>query len=172
MRDQETAQAAIRAALTGHLVFSTLHTNDAPGATVRLIDMGVKPFLVASALNAAIGQRLIRRICSSCKTPYTYKPQEIAAVGVDPKEFLDHEFAIGRGCARCSNSGYRGRTAIHEIFVMDSELRQMVIRRESGNRIKAVAVRHGMRPLRMDGWQKCLRGDTTIEEIMRVTALD
>jgi len=172
IRDQETASAAIRAALTGHLVFSTLHTNDAPTATVRLIDMGVKPFLVASALESAIGQRLIRRICPSCKSAYTYKAQEIAAVGVDPKEFIDREFAIGRGCSRCSNTGYRGRTAIHEIFIMNPELRQMVIRRESGSKIKAVAIRYGMRPLRMDGWEKVLLRQTTIEEIMRVTALD
>ena len=172
IRDEETGTAAIRAALTGHLVFSTLHTNDAPGSTTRLIDMGIKPFLVASALEAAIGQRLVRRICSACRNPYTYKPEEISAIGVDPKDFMDHDFFVGRGCARCGNSGYRGRTAIHEIFRMNAELRQMVIRREATNKIKNVAVKHGMRTLRMDGWEKVVRGHTTIEEILRVTILD
>jgi type II secretion system protein E len=172
MRDLEPAEIGIRAALTGHLVFSTLHTNDAPSATTRLIDMGIKPFLVASSIQAVVAQRLVRRICSHCKIEYKPKPEEIEAAGYDPKEYADRIFYKGAGCDRCSNSGYRGRTAIHEIFVNDAELRQMIIRVEPATRIKKVAVKKGMRTLRMDGWEKVLLGQTTIQEIMRVTVGD
>jgi len=172
IRDEETAEAATRAALTGHLVFSTLHTNDAPSATVRLIDIGIKPFLVASSIQAVIAQRLVRRVCSNCGEPYTAKLAELKTVGVEPEEYADFQFTMGRGCSRCNNSGYRGRTAIHEIFEMDPELRQMVIRRESSSRLKTVAVQKGMRTLRGDGWEKAKRHMTTIEEVLRVTALD
>lgn len=172
IRDTETAEIAIRAALTGHLVFSTLHTNDAPSATIRLIDMGIKPFLVASSIQAVIAQRLVRRICPYCKAPYTPSAEELMEVGVNPDDYKDTTFYKGKGCERCNGSGYRGRTAIHEIFIMSPTTRQMVIRLESAMRIKQVAIKEGMRTLRQDGWQKVLRGDTTIEEVMRVTQAD
>ncbi len=172
IRDTTTAEIAIRAALTGHLVFSTLHTNDASSAAIRLIDMGVKPFLVASSIQAVIAQRLVRRICPYCKTEYTPEPEELIDVGVDPDEYRDTTFYKGGGCERCNGSGYRGRTAIHEMFEMTAKTRHMVINMEAAIRIKQQAVKEGMRTLRMDGWQKVLRGMTTIEEIMRVTQSD
>ncbi len=172
IRDLETGENAIRAALTGHLVFSTLHTNDAPSSTIRLIDMGIKPYLVASSLQAAIAQRLVRRICGGCKTTYRPHPEAIAEMGVDPEDYKDHDFSKGRGCERCGQSGYRGRTAIHEIMVMDSDLRRRVIRSESANRLKKVAVAKGMHTLRRDGFEKCVLGQTTFEDVLRITAAD
>lgn len=172
MRDLEAAEIGIRAALTGHLVFSTLHTNDAPSACVRLIDMGVKPFMVASSLQAVIAQRLLRRICGQCKAEYKPKPQEIANAGFDPDEYGDRMFYKGRGCDRCNNSGYRGRTAIHEIFINNPEIRQLIMRMESGTKLKKVGVKYGMRTLRMDGWEKALLGQTTIDEVLRITVDD
>ncbi|NQU42858.1 Flp pilus assembly complex ATPase component TadA [bacterium] len=172
IRDVETAEIAIRAALTGHLVFSTLHTNDAPSSTIRLIDMGVKPFLVASSIQAVIAQRLIRRICGNCKHEITPKPEALREMGVDPEIYAGRQFFQGVGCDRCNNTGYRGRTAIHEIFVMTPELRKMVIRAESNLKIKRAAIQSGMRTLRQDGLEKCALGQTTLEEVMRITQMD
>lgn len=172
MRDLEAAEIGIRAALTGHLVFSTLHTNDAPSACVRLVDMGVKPFMVASSLQAVIAQRLVRRTCSQCKTEYKATPQEIANAGFDPVEYADHTFYKGRGCDRCNNSGFRGRTAIHEVFVNNPEIRHMIMRMESGTKLKRVGIKYGMRTLRMDGMEKALLGQTTMEEILKITVDD
>jgi type II secretory ATPase GspE/PulE/Tfp pilus assembly ATPase PilB-like protein len=169
MRDLEPAEIGIRAALTGHLVFSTLHTNDAPSAVIRLIDMGIKPFLVASSIQAVIAQRLVRKICNNCKIKYKATTEEIQAAGYDPLEYADHEFSKGAGCDRCGDSGYRGRTAIHEIFVNDPELRQLIMRVEPTSKVKRLAVKKGMRTLRMDGWEKALLGQTTMQEIMRIT---
>ena len=169
MRDLEPAEIGIRAALTGHLVFSTLHTNDAPSAVIRLIDMGIKPFLVASSIQAVIAQRLVRKICNNCKVKYKATAEEIQSAGYDPLEYADHEFSKGAGCDRCGDSGYRGRTAIHEIFVNDPELRQLIMRVEPTSKVKRLAVKKGMRTLRMDGWEKALLGQTTIQEIMRIT---
>jgi len=173
MRDQETAEIAVRAALTGHLVFSTLHTNDAPSSCVRLIDMGIKPFLVASSIQAIVAQRLVRKICQHCKYEYEPKDEEIREFGFEDRAQAEVTVLYkGKGCDRCNSAGYRGRTAIHEVFVMNPKLRQMVIRAESGSRLKRQAVRDGMRTLRMDGWQKCKRGTTTTEETLRMTQGD
>ena len=172
IRDLETGENAIRAALTGHLVFSTLHTNDAPSSTIRLIDMGIKPYLVASSLQAALAQRLVRRICTNCKTTWRPSPEIIREMGYDPDEYADTDFFKGKGCERCSQSGYRGRTAIHEIMTMDSDLRRRVIRSEAASRLKRAAIAKGMRTLRMDGWEKCVMGQTSIEEVMRLTQED
>lgn len=175
MRDLETAEIGIRAALTGHLVFSTLHTNDAPSAPSRLVDMGVKPFLVASSLQAVVAQRLIRRLCASCKTRFTPTREDLVSVGATEEEMENIEqYDIHKnvGCDRCSGSGYRGRTAIHEIMVVDSRLRQLIIKGESGFRVKRVAIRNGMRSLRMDGWEKVKLGHTTISEVLRITQND
>lgn len=168
IRDLETAENAIRAALTGHLVFSTLHTNDAPSATVRLIDMGIKPYLVASSLQAVLAQRLARRICANCKQAYRPKPEEIALLQYDPEDYQDVDFFYGDGCDRCGTTGYRGRTAIHEVFVIDAELRRRIIRSEASSRLKRYALAHGMHTLRMDGWEKVLMGQTTIAEISKL----
>ncbi len=171
MRDLETAEVGISAALTGHLVFSTLHTNDAPSACTRLIDMGVKPFLVASSLQAVIAQRLVRRICASCKQAYKPTVEELKNLGYSPEVAQGKAFYAGKGCERC-NAGYRGRTAIHEIMCNHPELRQMIIRTEPASRLKKAAIRLGMRTLRMDGWEKILLGQTTAQEVLRMTAED
>lgn len=172
MRDLETAEIGIRAALTGHLVFSTLHTNDAPSACVRLVDMGVKPFLVASSLQAVIAQRLARRICTQCKVSYKPTAQEIENVGYDPADYPDALFYKGAGCDRCGNSGFRGRIAIHEIFMVTPSIRQMIMRVEASNKMKKVGITQGMRTLRMDAWEKALLGQTTISEVLRITVED
>lgn len=170
MRDLETAETGIRAALTGHLVFSTLHTNDAPGATTRLIEMGIKPYLASSALQAVIAQRLVRRICPDCKEPYYPPAAHIEEFGLNPEDYRGQPFYQGVGCHSCNYSGYRGRTAIHEIMVLTDDLRAMVLKSSASDKIRRKAREEGMRTLREDGWQKILRGDTTMEEIMRVTA--
>ena len=173
IRDTETAEIAIRAALTGHLVFSTLHTNDAPSATTRLIDMGVKPFLVASSIQAVIAQRLVRRLCAHCKRPVHIDVSKIEGIGASQEHIQNGvEGFEPVGCDRCSGNGYRGRTAIHEIFVMNAKLRQLVIRGEPSSRLKRIAIHGGMRSLRMDGWQKVMLGQTSVEELDRVTAAD
>ena len=172
IRYQETAEIAIRSALTGHLVFSTLHTNDAASATIRLIDMGMKPFLVASSLQAAIAQRLVRTICNYCKEPANYDNEALKEAGLTPERLGDISLYKGKGCDRCNGSGYRGRTAIHEIFILSATTRQMVIRSEPAMKIKRIAVKQGMRTLRMDGVEKILLGQTTIEEVMRITQTD
>jgi type IV pilus assembly protein PilB len=172
MRDLETAEIGIRAALTGHLVFSTLHTNDAPSACVRLTDMGVKPFMVASALQAVIAQRLVRRICGACKMETPAKREELELLEFKYEEWADSTFYVGKGCDRCGQTGFRGRTAIHEIFTMTPSLRHMVIRMESGSKLKKAALAAGMRSLRQDGWEKVLLGQTTAPEIARITVED
>jgi type II secretory ATPase GspE/PulE/Tfp pilus assembly ATPase PilB-like protein len=172
IRDSETAENAIRAALTGHLVFSTLHTNDAPSSTVRLIDMGIKPYLVASSLQAAIAQRLLRRLCKHCKAPFRPSADVFSEAGYDPEQYANVEFFRGAGCERCNKSGYRGRTAIHEIMIMDPDLRRRVIRSESASRLKKAAISKGMLTLRDDGWKKAALGMTSIEEVLRITATD
>jgi len=172
IRDFETAEIGIRAALTGHLVFSTLHTNDAPSAPTRLIDIGVKPFLVSSSIQAVIAQRLVRLICRHCTQPYRPKEEEVRELGYDPEKYRDYEFHRGAGCERCNFSGYHGRTAIHEIFIPDSTAKQMIIRCESSARLKRYGVSRGMRTLRMDGWEKVLLGQTTTTEVMRITQTD
>lgn len=172
MRDLETAETGIRAALTGHLVFSTLHTNDAPSATTRLIEMGIKPYLVSSALQAVIAQRLVRRICSDCKEPYYPPPSHISEFGLDPEDYRGQPFYQGIGCHGCNYSGYRGRTAIHEVMVMSDDTRSMVLKSTSADKIRQKSREEGMRTLREDGWQKILHGHTTMEEVMRVTADD
>jgi len=172
IRDTETAEIAVRAALTGHLVFSTLHTNDAPSATVRLIDMGIKPFLVASSVQAIVAQRLVRRICNACKEPFTPDKETLDLLGVPPNERDGVQLMRGRGCDKCSFSGYKGRTAIHEMMIMNDVIRAMVMDREAASVIKKRAREYGMRTLREDGFEKVLMGQTTVDEIMRITQLD
>ena len=170
IRDIETAHIAVQAALTGHLVFSTLHTNDAAGTLSRLVDMKIEPFLTASSVAAAIAQRLIRTICSRCKTPFAPSKEALVKIGLDPGK--EYQLFYGKGCKHCRNSGYKGRMGIFEILVMDDKIRDLILRNASSAEIKQAAVKAGMKTLRDDGLQKVLEGKTTIDEVLRVTALD
>lgn len=172
IRDVETANIAINASLTGHLVFSTLHTNDAPGAITRLVDMGVKPFLVASSLRAVMAQRLIRRICSKCAQPYEPTEAEISILGLAPSQLVDAKFMKGAGCDRCRGSGYKGRAGIFEILTVDDEIRHLINNHASLTEIRQRARNAGMRTLREDGVRKVLAGFTTIEEVVSATMGD
>ena len=173
IRDKDTAEIAIRASLTGHLVFSTLHTNDAPGAITRLVDMGIEPFLVASAIELVIAQRLVRRLCPECSRPAPISrvklDESLAILGCDPKEAADvTELAAPVGCDRCRGTGYRGRIGIFEIFRLNEEMHQLVLKRESTRTLAECARRHGMRTLGQSGWEKVRRGHTTFDEVLRV----
>ncbi len=169
IRDLEVAEVAIQAALTGHLVFSTLHTNDAPSALTRLIDMGVKPFLVASAIQAVLAQRLIRLICPNCKEPYTNPdPKLMRVLGFKPEELKDRTIYHGAGCDACGGTGYRGRQGIFELLTMDTTLAELAFRRAPLSEFRKAARASGMRTLLEDGRRKILAGVTTPEDIMRV----
>jgi type II secretory ATPase GspE/PulE/Tfp pilus assembly ATPase PilB-like protein len=170
IRDLETAEVAIQASLTGHLVFSTLHTNDAPGAITRLQDMGVEPYLVASVLEGVLAQRLVRRICQNCRVADTPSRADLDALGV--KGPVGAVLFRGKGCDECRGTGYRGRSGIYELFVLDEDARSLILRRASTRDIRQHAVQHGMVTLRMDGWQRACEGVTTVEEILRVTQED
>jgi type II secretion system protein E len=173
MRDLETAEAAIQASLTGHLVFSTLHTNDAPSAFTRLIDMGVEPFLVASTVEGVMAQRLVRTICPDCKTVYIPDPDDVPADFPHPPDDLSvHHLHKGNGCRSCRQSGYRGRTGIHELLVNNDLIRELIVTRVNAGVIRKEALKAGMKTLRQDGWQKVLDGTTTIDEVARTTAGD
>lgn len=169
VRDYETAEIAIRSALTGHLVFSTLHTNDAAGAVTRLLDMGVEPFLVSSSLECLIAQRLVRRICPKCKVPIKAKKEMLDQIKDANLDLASVELYEGKGCQECRFTGYRDRTAIHEILMLTEPIREMVLARASSQQIKQKAVSSGMRTLRQDGLEKVLAGITTYAEIIRVT---
>jgi type II secretion system protein E len=166
IRDIETAEIAIHSALTGHLVFSTLHTNDAPGAVTRLLDMGIEGFLVSSSLIGVLAQRLVRVICPVCKEVYT-PPQDI----IDKIDYLPQDFKAyhGKGCEACRGTGYRGRTGIFELMVINSEIRKLILESASSDVIRQMAVSKGMQVLRDNGWQKVREGITTIEEVLRVS---
>ena len=169
MRDVETATIAIQASLTGHLVLSTLHTNDAPGAVTRLIDMGCEPFLVAATLEAVLAQRLVRTICKSCRVPYEPNETILSQLGLTAHEIGDKEFYTGRGCDECGSSGYRGRRGLYELLDMNDTLRDMVIEKAPSIVLKAKAVELGMTTLRDYGLNCIYNGDTTIEEVLKYT---
>jgi type II secretion system protein E len=171
IRDAETAENAIQASLTGHLVFSTLHTNDASGAFTRMTDMGVEPFLVASTVEAVMAQRLVRRLCRSCRQPVDAKTLDL------PKDFPwelldDRPLYTAQGCRECRNLGYRGRMGIYELLVTSERVRELCTNRASSWEIKKAALADGMKTLRDDAWKKALRGDTTVDEVTRVTKSD
>ena len=172
IRDFETAQIATQASLTGHLVFSTLHTNDAPGAITRLVDMGIKPYLVASSLQAILAQRLIRIICPACKVEYKPTKEELEAIKLSPEQLKKSKFYKGKGCSECVDAGYKGRMGIFELLIMEDKLRQLVFEKVSSSVIKEKARELGMTTLRDDGIKKILKGITTISEVMRVTQQD
>ena len=170
VRDLETADIAIQASLTGHLVFSTLHTNDAPGAITRLVDMGVEPYLVASVLEGVLAQRLVRKICPACRVPDTPSAADLDALGVTAPP--SGPLFRGKGCEECRGTGYRGRTGIYELFLLTEDVRSLVLRRASVRDIRRFAVEQGMVTLRTDGWTRACEGVTTVEEILRVTQED
>jgi len=172
IRDLETAEIAIQASLTGHLVFSTLHTNDAPGAITRLVDMGVEPFLVSSSMLAVIGQRLIRKVCLYCRIPYTPSPKEMQDLGILQTEIQGKTLYRAQGCDKCMKTGYSGRTCIKELFLVDDEIRSMILGGTDSNVLKKKAVSKGMKTIRDDGISKVLQGTTTIEEILRATQVE
>ncbi|HXE41492.1 MAG TPA: GspE/PulE family protein, partial [Candidatus Baltobacteraceae bacterium] len=172
IRDLETASIAINASLTGHLVFSTLHTNDAPSAVTRLIDIGVKPFLVASSTRCLMAQRLVRKICKKCAEPYQPTEPEARALQLTPDMLKTASPMKGRGCANCNNTGNRGRFGIFEIFVIDDEARKLIYEKVSSSVLRARAREMGMRTLREDGIRKVLAGMTTPEEVIRATVGD
>ncbi len=172
IRDVETASIAINASLTGHLVFSTLHTNDAPSAITRLVDMGVKPFLVSSSIRAVLAQRLIRKICPECKEPYNPTENELRALNLNAASLAEARFAKGRGCDRCRGTGYRGRAGIFEIFTIDDEIRHLINENAPVSRIRQRARDLGMRTLREDGIRKVVAGMTTPEEVISATMTD
>ena len=172
IRDLETAEIAVNASLTGHLVFSTLHTNDAPSAVTRLIDIGVKPFLVASSTRAIMAQRLVRRICGKCKEPYEPKEAELRLLGPAAKQLASAQLFHGKGCADCQFTGYRGRLGIYEIFQIDDQVRNLVFEQVSSTELRIKARELGMRTLREDGLRKVVAGITTLEEVLRVTMGD
>ena len=167
IRDLETGSIAIKAALTGHLVLSTLHTNDAPSTVTRMIDMGIEPFNVASAVNLIVAQRLVRRVCSGCAQPHEYSDEELHAFGIARK---DGPFTKGAGCDRCNGTGYKGRQGLYEVMLMTSALRRLVLKGGSTEELREQAVKDGMLTLRMDGMVKVKKGITTLEEVVKETA--
>jgi general secretion pathway protein E/type IV pilus assembly protein PilB len=172
IRDRETAEIALNASLTGHMVFSTLHTNDAPSAVTRLIDIGTKPFLVAASLRAAMAQRLVRRICPQCRRAYTPSVRELHALGLTSARLDGAIFAHGAGCAACHGTGYLGRMGIFEIFLVHDGIRGMIYDNVTAARLREQARHDGMRTMREDGIRKVLAGLTTIGEVVSVTVGD
>ncbi len=169
IRDLDTAEVAINASLTGHLVFSTLHTNDAVTATTRLLDMGVEPFLVSSAVSGVLAQRLVRRICPNCREEYTLDPVDVPS---DFKIERGQKLYRGVGCRECRHTGYRGRLGIFELLPVDDEVREMILQRKSATDIQGAARANGLKLMREDGWSKVIKGITTVDEIVRVTKVD
>jgi type IV pilus assembly protein PilB len=172
IRDFETAQIAVQAALTGHLVLSTVHTNDAPGTISRLIDMGIEPFLISSAIILILAQRLIRKVCMECREAIKVHPQLLIDVGVPPDEVKSFPVYKGKGCSLCNNTGYKGRVGLYEVMPMKEELKELVLSRASTSEIKKEAIRLGMKTLRQSGIAKIKEGVTTIEEVLRSTIDD
>jgi type II secretory ATPase GspE/PulE/Tfp pilus assembly ATPase PilB-like protein len=172
IRDLETAEIAIRAALTGHLVFSTLHTNDAPSAFTRLIDMGIEPFLVASSVEAVMAQRLVRTICPHCKVEQKVEATYLRRIGFPEDEIPNAKFWHGGGCELCRQLGYQGRMGIYELLILNEALRPLILSRAPASTIAQKAIEFGMRTLRIDGWNKVRSGSTTIEEVLRVSQIE
>jgi type IV pilus assembly protein PilB len=172
IRDFETAEIAIKAALTGHLVLSTVHTNDAPSTINRLLNMGIEPFLIASSVNLIMAQRLARVVCPKCREPVDVPASVMIDLGVPPEEAKDIHGFRGTGCQNCGNTGYRGRSALYEVMRMTESLRELVLSGASAAELKRQAMTDGMKTLRQSGVEKLLEGVTTVEEIMRVTMND
>jgi type IV pilus assembly protein PilB len=169
IRDLETAQIAVQASLTGHVVLSTLHTNDAPGGVTRLIDMGLEPFLISASLEGILGQRLVRRICPTCRTAYEPEQDVIELLGVDPLEIADRNFYYGKGCPECNNTGYRGRQGLFEMMMITDPIRELITKRSPTLVLRQKALEQGMRTLRDDGLRAIFDGATSIEEVLKYT---
>jgi type IV pilus assembly protein PilB len=168
----ETAEIAVQASLTGHMVFSTLHTNDAPSTVTRLRDMGVPPFLITATLEAILAQRLVRKICKECNEPVTPSTELLAQLDLTPEDVIDQQFRHGRGCAACNNTGFRGRTGLFEYMPINDELRDLINHGASTQQIRDLSLRTGMVPLRQSGLEKVFSGVTTIEEVIRETVAE
>ena len=169
IRDQETAEIAIDAALTGHFVLSTLHTNDAPGAITRLVDMGIEPFLVSSSIVGVIGQRLVRKLCTYCKEPYVPNDAEVEELGISKNLLSKYTLYKSVGCDKCSNTGYTGRTVVSELMVVSDSIRALILSGTDANTIKRQAIQEGMTTVRQNAITKVLQGITSIEELYRAT---
>jgi type II secretory ATPase GspE/PulE/Tfp pilus assembly ATPase PilB-like protein len=172
VRDAETARMAIQSSLTGHLVFSTLHTNDSAGAISRLLDLDVEPYLVSSSLIAIMAQRLVRRVCPDCKKQYEPTPRELRELGLGDSSVAGATFYAGAGCEKCFHTGYRGRTGIYELMLISAEIQNLIYQKLSAGIIKKQSLDEGLQTLRMDGARKVLAGITTIAEVLRVTQAD
>ena len=172
IRDFETAEIAVKAALTGHLVLSTLHTNDAPSTVTRLLNMGVEPFLVTASLNLVLAQRLARKICNDCKVEVKMEPQALLDVGFKQSELPNVKTFKGSGCRTCNDSGYKGRIALYEVMPFTDRLKEMVLQGCSTAELKEEMIREGVKSLRMSGLSKVVEGVTTIDEVVRVTSAD
>jgi type IV pilus assembly protein PilB len=172
IRDFETAEIAVKAALTGHMVLSTLHTNDAPATISRLLNMGVEPFLITASVNLVLAQRLARKICVDCKTELPFDKQVMIDIGFSEEQMVGAKLMKGAGCKTCNNTGYKGRVALYEVMRFTESLKEMVLQGASTAELKAAAIRNGMATLRASGIKKVLDGVTTTEEIMRVTMAD
>ncbi len=172
VRDLETAQISVQAALTGHLVFSTLHTNDAPSAIARLLDLGMEPFLITATLEAIVAQRLVRRICTNCKAEYKPTEEQLMEMALRPADVGDRSFFYGKGCDYCNNTGYRGRMGIYEIMALDDTLRELVMRRASTAVLRREAIKRGMRTLRDSGLMTIYEGITTLDEVVKETIIE
>jgi len=172
IRDRETAEIAVQASLTGHLVFSTLHTNDAPSAVARLLDLGLEPFLVTATLEGIVAQRLVRRICLSCKEAYTPSLEQLMELELRPEDVKDRVFYYGKGCENCNNTGYKGRQGIYEIMLLDDEMRDMIVKHASTQILRHESKKRGMRTLRTSGLMAIYDGVTSIEEVVRETIME
>jgi type IV pilus assembly protein PilB len=172
IRDFETAEIAVKAALTGHLVLSTLHTNDAPSTISRLLNMGVEPFLVTASVNLIVAQRLARKICKDCSQVYQLDPQVFINAGMNERDAKSFQPRKGIGCPTCNNTGYKGRVALYEVMPFKEDLKNMVLGGSSTAELKSEAIRMGMKSLRMAGLTKIIEGTTTIDEVVRVTSPD
>jgi len=172
IRDKETAEISVQASLTGHLVFSTLHTNDAPSSIARLLDLGLEPFLVTATLEGIIAQRLVRKICPNCKTEYTPAEEQLMELELRPDDVAGKTFFYGKGCDNCNNTGYRGRLGLYEIMLLDDETRDMIVKHASTQVLRAEAKKRGMRTLRQSGLMSIYDGITSIEEVVRETIME
>ena len=172
IRDLETAEIAAQASLTGHLVFTTVHTNDAPSTIARLLDLGLEPFLITATMEGIVGQRLVRKICDNCKRPYKPTEEQLRELELTPEETAGKTFYYGKGCDYCNNTGYRGRMGIYEIMTLDDDIKEAIMARKSTNILREMAIQKGMRPLRTSGTMAIYDGLTTIEEVVKETVLD
>jgi type IV pilus assembly protein PilB len=172
IRDLETAQISVQASLTGHLVFTTLHTNDAPSAIARLMDLGMEPFLVTATLEAIVAQRLVRRICNNCKAEYRPTEEQLMELSLRPEDVGDRVFHYGKGCDYCNNTGYRGRLGIYETMVLDDNLRDLIMNRASTAVLRREAMKRGMRTLRESGLLAIYEGITTLDEVVKETIVE